>query len=924
MRTLLIVDANSIGRAAFEGLPFDPEEEERAVRGTLSFVSGEGIKYQISDLLFVFTQPGKKSYDRYRKVLFSGVEEAGIATAKVPREQLLHQLADYIAGYADPVLLLSDDPTWQSLVTEDHIQLLLPLVSKEEGCRVMRKDQNGLKEELGYGMDRMPEVIALSHVLGDAMAGRLMREHGSLSTILLMSDEIKEKNPRTWQLLMEKRDQILSEALFLSPERGKVESGVVKPLLVSGDTQLEPSLLAELAEGAVTAKKQPGEDALYVDSLQKVHMVEESFEALFAKKKGCLGVELYCEKDRPQAFVLSADEVTAVYDLGAKDLSAAVLRLLKEARQKGWTLGIWDIKAMLHRLGHMAGREYDILATEEISDGMHQEASGQLSLFDLAEEDAAVDDRGAGELLDYLCGLEQAVFDAGKADYKTGEHGFEMGDYGRRLSEVYCDVSLLAYLLDPLSTGKDFGIEKASFLHLKREFKDYKSCFGKKSFRESLDTAREEFVAWAGSRGALLATLSHVLGKALQEDGQYRLYEELELPLVFALYSMEKEGVAMDPKELSTYGRELSEGIEELQKQIYEEAGEAFNINSPKQLGSILFEKLGLPAGKKTKSGYSTAADVLEKLAADYPVVEHILSYRTLSKLKSTYADGLLGCVAADGRVHTTFQQTVTATGRLSSTDPNLQNIPIRMELGKRIRRVFHAKEGCVFLDADYSQIELRVLAHLSGDEKLVEAYRQNRDIHQATAALVFHVPFEEVSPMQRRAAKAVNFGIVYGISSFGLGNNLDISRQQAQQYIDDYFAAYPGLHAYLDELVASAKRDHVALTMFGRRRPMPELSSGAYMQRQFGERVAMNAPIQGSAADIIKIAMLHVWQRLRKEELGSRLLLQVHDELLIETKVEEKDLVKKILDEEMHHAADLLVPLEIDLEEGYNWYDAH
>lgn len=923
MRTLLIVDANRIGRAAFEGLPFDPEEEERAVGGTLSFVAGEAIKYQASDLLFVFTDPGEASYDRYREVLLRGVEEAGIATARGERDQLLHQLDSYVAGYGDSVLLLSDDPSWGSFVHGDKVRLLLPLVSKEEGAVVAVKDEEALKEEKGYGGEHIPEVIALSHVVGEAMAGRLMRESGSLSTILLMTEEIREKFPRSWQLLMEKQDQILEEALALTPEGGKVDSGVIPPLLVSKDTQVELSLLAELTEGSVTATRQPGEDALYVDSLQKVHMAAESFEALFEKKKGCLGVQLYFEQNVPQAVALYAEEVSALYDLGAKDLMKPILRLLREAVERGWTLCLWDLKATLHSLGAAAGRDYDVLAGEKGSYGMHQEESGQLSLFALSEEEKT-DDRGSGELLDFFCGLEQEVFDAGKAEYKTGEHGFEAGDYGRRLSEVFCDVSLLAYLLDPLSTGKDFGIEKAASLHLKREFKDHKSRFGKKSLRESLDQAREEFVSWAGSRAALLVTLSEVTTKALQEDGQYRLYEDLELPLVFALYSMEKEGVAMDPQELSDYGRALSGGIDELQKQIYEEAGEEFNINSPKQLGSILFEKMGLPAGKKTKSGYSTAADVLEKLAEDYPVVEHILSYRTLSKLKSTYADGLLGCVAADGRVHTTYQQTVTATGRLSSTDPNLQNIPVRMELGKQIRRVFHPKEGCVFLDADYSQIELRVLAHLSGDEKLVEAYRQNRDIHQATAALVFHVPFEEVTPSQRRAAKAVNFGIVYGISSFGLGNNLDISRHQAQQYIDDYFAAYPGLHDYLDELIASAKRDRVALTMFGRRRPMPELSSGAYAQRQFGERVAMNAPIQGSAADIIKIAMLHVWQRLRWEERTSRLLLQVHDELLIETKVEEKDLVKKILDEEMHHAADLLVPLEIDLEEGSNWYDAH
>ncbi len=923
MSTRIIIDANSIGKAAFQGLPFDPEAGERAVRAVLSLAGGQGIRYQADQMLFVFTEPAEASYAGFVSELLEAVKEAGIAAWKAKKEEVLHQLSHMIEAGEAEVILLSADETWQSLVTGETVQILMPKTSKEEGSRILTMDAEQLKEIFGFAADKMPEFLAMSHILGEGMAKRLMRTYGSLSSILLATEDLKSVSPRTSQLLLEKKGQILEEALVLTPEAGKVDSAVIPPLSPEGDVAVSPEKLAKLTEGAVSAGKQPGEGSLYVDSLQMVHEAAEQFEKLFEAQKGIVGLTFFAQEGQLEAVGVSAGEVTAVYDFAGRDLSRQLIRLLTEARENGWTLSLWDLKATLHMLGHLAGRDYDTLSRERFGEGMHQEANGQLSLFDLPAEEK-VSDRGAGDLLDYLCSLEQQVFEEYKDAAKATDQGFLTGDYAKKLSQVYCDVSLLAYLADPLSTGKDFGIEKAAKAHLKLELKDYKTLFGKQTIREAVSAQTKEFVTYGGSRSALLVQLAVALQKILEDDGQYRLYQELELPLVFALYSMEKEGIAMDPGELSDYGQELSLGIEKLQAQIYEEAGEAFNINSPKQLGTILFEKLSLPAGKKTKSGYSTAADVLEKLAEDYPIVEHILSYRTLSKLKSTYADGLLGCVAADERVHTTFQQTVTATGRLSSTDPNLQNIPVRMELGKRIRRVFHAKEGCVFLDADYSQIELRVLAHLSGDQQLIEAYRQNRDIHQATAALVFHVPFEEVTPAQRRAAKAVNFGIVYGISSFGLGNNLDISRAQAQQYIDDYFKAYPGLHAYLDELVALAKRDHVALTMFGRRRPMPELSSGAYMQRQFGERVAMNAPIQGSAADIIKIAMLHVWQRLRWEERRSKLLLQVHDELLIETYEEEKEQVKKILDEEMHRAADLFVPLEIDMEEGRNWYDAH
>ena len=404
----------------------------------------------------------------------------------------------------------------------------------------------------------------------------------------------------------------------------------------------------------------------------------------------------------------------------------------------------------------------------------------------------------------------------------------------------------------------------------------------------------------------------------------YSLYNDIEMPLVFVLYDMQRFGIRVDKNELDDYSKVLTEKINVLEKEIYELAGEEFNINSPKQLGVILFEKMGMPNGKKTKSGYSTAADILDKLAPDYPIVKKILEYRQLAKLNSTYAVGLTAYIKEDGRIHGTFNQTITATGRISSTDPNLQNIPIRMEMGKKIRKVFIPKDGYVFIDADYSQIELRILAHMSGDEKLIAAYNSSEDIHRATAAEVFNTPIDEVTPLQRSNAKAVNFGIIYGMSSFGLSQDLSITPKEAKAYIDKYFATYPSIKEFIDGLVRKKKKKGYSLTMFNRRREIPELSSGNFMQRSFGERVAMNAPIQGTAADIIKLAMIRVSRALKEKGLKSHLILQVHDELLVETAIDEIDEVRQILTEGMKEAVSLKVPLEIDIKQGKNWLEAH
>ena len=402
-----------------------------------------------------------------------------------------------------------------------------------------------------------------------------------------------------------------------------------------------------------------------------------------------------------------------------------------------------------------------------------------------------------------------------------------------------------------------------------------------------------------------------------------KLYMEMEMPLIYSLYHMEQAGIRVDKEQLKIYGEQLEEKIVTLEQKIYELAGEKFNINSPKQLGEILFERMQLPHGKKTKTGYSTAADVLEKLAPDYPVVQMILDYRQLTKLNSTYAQGLAGFIREDGRIHGKFNQTITATGRISSTEPNLQNIPVRMELGRAIRKVFVPEDGYVFVDADYSQIELRILAHMSGDERLISAYRDAQDIHAITASEVFHTPLDEVTPLQRRNAKAVNFGIVYGISAFGLSEDLSISRKEALEYINKYFETYPGVKRFLDEQVQIGKEQGCVTTMYGRKRPIPELKSGNFMQRSFGERVAMNSPIQGTAADIMKLAMIAVDRELREKHLRSRIVLQVHDELLVETHRDETEQVVQILTDRMKHAADLKVSLEVEAHTGDNWLDA-
>ncbi len=474
---------------------------------------------------------------------------------------------------------------------------------------------------------------------------------------------------------------------------------------------------------------------------------------------------------------------------------------------------------------------------------------------------------------------------------------------GFEAAAIEFDTELAAYLLNP--SEKDYSDEHLCMIY-------------DVALPVTDDEDKKQYRALA-----VYDKLCEKLENEIKANEQQKLLEEIEIPLAKVLAKMENVGFAVDRQGIADYGSMLSQQIDELEKTIYEQAGGQFNINSPKQLGKVLFEDLGLPVKKKTKSGFSTNAEVLESLRYDNPIVDNVLRYRALAKLNSTYCEGLLKVIADDGRIHSSFNQTETRTGRISSTEPNLQNIPVRTELGREMRKFFCAKDGWLLVDADYSQIELRVLAHISGDENMIEAFKNNDDIHAITASQVFNMPLEMVTPLMRSRAKAVNFGIVYGIGAFSLGKDIGVSMREASQYIKNYLAHYSGVDEYMKRVVERAKLDGYVETMFGRRRYLPELSTGKAMMRAFGERVARNMPIQGTAADIIKIAMVRVDERLKRENMQARLILQVHDELIVEAPEAESEKAAKILQEEMENAVQLSVPLTADAAIGKTWYDA-
>ena len=510
-----------------------------------------------------------------------------------------------------------------------------------------------------------------------------------------------------------------------------------------------------------------------------------------------------------------------------------------------------------------------------------------------------------------------------KCSYKQKEEFIILWDKGIEAKNLMFDIAIAGYILN--SNINKYTIEYLANEYINFDIAEYLSNTEETGVEQItlFDNAEEPKEDKTYIYAYAIYKLYNVLTQKMEEAGSIDLFNKIEMPLTEVLASMQYEGIYIDKQELLDFGKELQEKIDILTQEIYELTGEEFNINSTKQLGEILFEKLKLTAKKKTKTGYSTDVDVLEKIKYEHPVIEKILEYRQLQKLNSTYVEGLIPYIDETGRIHSKFHQTVTTTGRISSTDPNLQNIPTRMELGRKLRKVFKPEQGYIFVDADYSQIELRVLAHISEDKNMIEAFCNNEDIHAQAASKVFNIPLEEVTKEERTKAKAVNFGIVYGISEFGLGEQLGVPRKKAKEYIEQYLDKYSGIKEFMINIVEETKEKGYVETLYHRRRYVPELKSNNYMVRQFGGRVAMNTPIQGTAADIMKIAMINVYNKLKENNLKSKLIVQVHDEILVETLESEKEQVKQIVKEEMENVIKLKVPLLAEVEEGYNWYEA-
>lgn len=510
-----------------------------------------------------------------------------------------------------------------------------------------------------------------------------------------------------------------------------------------------------------------------------------------------------------------------------------------------------------------------------------------------------------------------------KCSYKQKEEFIILWNKGIEAKNLMFDIAIAGYILN--SNINKYTIEYLANEYINFDIAEYLSNTEETGVEQItlFDNAEESKEDKTYIYAYAIYKLYNVLTQKMEEAGSIDLFNKIEMPLTEVLASMQYEGIYIDKQELLDFGKELQEKIDILTQEIYELTGEEFNINSTKQLGEILFEKLKLTVKKKTKTGYSTDVDVLEKIKYEHPVIEKILEYRQLQKLNSTYVEGLIPYIDETGRIHSKFHQTVTTTGRISSTDPNLQNIPTRMELGRKLRKVFKPEQGYIFVDADYSQIELRVLAHISKDKNMIEAFCNNEDIHAQAASKVFNIPLEEVTKEERTKAKAVNFGIVYGISEFGLGEQLGVSRKKAKEYIEQYLDKYSGIKEFMTNIVEETKEKGYVETLYHRRRYVPELKSNNYMVRQFGGRVAMNTPIQGTAADIMKIAMINVYNKLKENNLKSKLIVQVHDEILVETLESEKEQVKQIVKEEMENVIKLKVPLLAEVEEGYNWYEA-
>ena len=908
-KKLVLIDGHSILNRAFFGLP--------------DLTNSEGLHtnavYGFLNILFKILEEEKPDY---LTVAFD-----------VHAPTFRHKMFDAYKGTRSPM--------------DDALRQQVPLMKEmltAMGVRIVEME--------GYEADDILGTIA---GMGEREGMDVSVVSGDRDLLQLATDHVKIRIPKTKKTGTEIEDYLAADvkARYLVTPKEFID---VKALM--GDTADNIPGVPGIGEKTATAliEKYGNIEAVHEDAANvkppraSKNIVEFWDQAVLSKELATIITNV------PIAYDFAEAQLDCIQDLYTEDAYLLCKRLEfknllgrfemdapKNQAQEHFKI-VKD-KAESDKIWKKAGNDpigYYIVPFASGKDGK-QERDGQMCLFSetpknafaamavaFSEEDICLFVTGekltSDELVDQLIHKRESKLIAAdlKPDLKffPDEAKADSWDAYLAFRKRFFDRTVAAYLLNPLKGEYPYDDVAKDYLGLMVPTKA--DCLGKSEVGAILVENEQAAMAYACYEAYIAWKSYPVLLEALQQHEMEMLFNEIEMPLVFVLADMEREGIGIDADALKEYGTQLAGSITEYEQKIYKEAGEEFNINSPKQLGVILFEKMQLPNGKKTKTGYSTAADVLDKLAPDYPIVADILEYRKLSKLKSTYADGLANFIDETGKIHTSFNQTITATGRLSSTDPNLQNIPIRMELGKLIRKVFHPLKKNLFVDSDYSQIELRLLAHISGDEGLIEAFRENQDIHRSTASKVFGVPFDDVTELQRRNAKAVNFGIVYGISAFGLSQDLNIPQKEAQGFIDSYFQTYPKIKEFLDQTVAQAKECGFTRTLFGRIRPIPELSSSNFMQRQFGERVAMNAPIQGTAADIIKIAMIRVHDRLIREGYKSRLILQVHDELLIETAEEEKEAVIVLLEEEMRGAADLKVELAVGTECGYTWYDAH
>ncbi len=906
---LLLIDGHSIVNRAFYGVPPLTNSEglhTNAIYGFLNIFFNVYAKTKPDYVIVAFDLPDKtfrhKMFEAYKgtrkgmpdelheqvPVLKEVLQSMKIKTAELPG----YEADDVLGTYAKKaeaegleVVVLSGDRDLLQLASE-NIMIVIPKTKGggteietyfaddvKEKYQVTPQEFIDLKALMGDSSDNIPGIPGI----GEKTATNIIVQFGSLENAYDHVEEItpnRAKNNLKEFIEQGRMSRLLAEINVNSPvgmdfHDAKIESETV---FYNDDSyelykRLElKKLLERFTETEVAGNADLEFETAEISALPDI----------LKKAKDAEGCGLYLDPDGV-LLGLSFEENGEVRTVVAEGEIPSILPFLKEA--KG--VFVFGLKKILHSMD-----------PESSSSGKGQQMNWEQLL-------SGTDKKEGTEVL--------------------WPEALDPSDFTN-----VSDLEIMAYLLDPAKSSYPYdGVYQdmtGEIIPSKEEL------IGKLSIKEALLSEEKKEGAMRVSALSSFCALKAYpkLNEKLTGAEMEKLFRGMEMPLSISLYNMERAGIRVEKKILEEYSEELAKSIAELETEIYKEAGEEFNINSPKQLGVILFEKLKLPHGKKTKTGYSTSAEVLEKLADEFPFVNRILEYRQAAKLKSTYADGLTAFISEDGRIHGTFNQTITATGRISSTEPNLQNIPIRNELGQGIRKAFVASEGCTFLDADYSQIELRLLAHLSGDENLIEAYKSDADIHKITASKVFHTPLDEVTKEQRRNAKAVNFGIVYGISSFGLSQDLSISRKEAGEYIKQYFATYPKVKEFLDRTVKQAKMDGYTTTMFDRRRPIPELSSSNFMQRAFGERAAMNAPIQGSAADIMKIAMINVEKALKEADVTARIVLQVHDELLVECEASDKDKVAEILKREMASAAEVKVPLEVEVDEGKDWFEAH